>query len=151
MLSKHRLTLNCAVLGLSLLLSVSVAGQNRRERFDPDGDFWILGQPDDFSDLGGITLNAKRLRHLGKPGVYQGNSRHFSFKTLSVRQDKFVFTTVTVRGVSYSFAGKFLRGGNYQRAMLDDETPVLEGRLQKFVSGKKVAEAQLKFMYFGGT
>lgn len=149
MLNKLTLTLVCAVL---FMFASPVAAQHRRERFDPDGTFWIVGQPPDgFSDFSGINLNAKRSRRLNTAGVDERDGRHFSYKTLVVRREKFVFTTVTVRGASYSFTGRFLRGGVFQEAVLDDEKPVLEGTLQKFVAGKKVAEAQLKFSYFGGT
>ena len=58
---------------------------------------------------------------------------------------------MTLRGVSYSFAGKFLKGGVYASGILDKDTPVLEGTLTKFRDGKKVAEANLKLVYFGGT
>jgi len=53
--------------------------------------------------------------------------------------------------VSYSFVGRFLKGGVFAETVLDDQSPVLEGVLTKFVAGKKVAEANLKFSYFGGT
>jgi hypothetical protein len=62
-----------------------------------------------------------------------------------------VFTTVAIGGVSYSFTGTFLKGGVFMEADLDDETPVLEGVLIKNKQGKKVAEAKLKLIYFGGT
>ena len=58
---------------------------------------------------------------------------------------------MSCRGVFYTFSGKFLKGGVYASGILDDETPVLEGTLTKFRGGKKVAEANLKFVYFGGT
>jgi hypothetical protein len=138
-----------------LLLAVTPAFTQRKQstaRFDPDGSFWIHGNPpNDFSDFGGINLNAKRLRRLPSPGVQSNNGSTYRFKTLTVKRDNFTFTTVTVRGVSYSFAGKFLKGGVYAAGDLDDETPVLEGTLTKFRDGKKVAEANLKFVYFGGT
>ena len=79
-----------------------------------------------------------------------GNTR-YRFKTLIVKRDNFTFTTMMVRGISYSFSGRFLKGGVYGAGDLDDETPVLEGTLTKFRGGKKVAEANLKFVYFGGT
>ena len=63
----------------------------------------------------------------------------------------FTFTTMTVRGVFYTFSGKFLKGGVYGAGDLDDQTPVLEGTLTRFRDGKKVAAANLKFVYFGGT
>jgi hypothetical protein len=44
-----------------------------------------------------------------------------------------------------------LKGGVYGAGSLDDETPVLEGTLSKYRNGKKVAEAKLTFVYFGGT
>ena len=61
------------------------------------------------------------------------------------------FTTVALKGVSYSFSGRFLKGGVYSSGILDDETPVLVGTLTKFRNGHKQAEAKLKFVYFGGT
>lgn len=139
-----------ALLLLSLI-SVPVLSQ-KAERFDPDGSFWLQGQPpNDFSDFGGINLNAKKSRQLPQPGLETNNGKRYRFKTLSVKQERFTFTTMTVAGVSYSFSGRFLKGGVYSSGILDDETPVLEGTLTKFRGGNKVAEAKLKFIYFGGT
>jgi len=137
-----------------LLLSLTLPAFSQRARFDPDGSFWLhesTPPPTDFSDLGGINLNAKRLRRLPSPGLQLNNGTTYRFKTLNVKRDNFTFTTMSIRGVSYSFAGKFLKGGVYASGILDDETPVLEGTLTKFRDGKKVAEANLKFVYFGGT
>jgi hypothetical protein len=140
---------------ICLLLSLASFGFTQRktsaERFDPDGTFWIQGdKPANFSDFDSINLNAKRSRRLEQPGLRMSTTL-YRYKTLVVKRDNFTFTTMTVRGVSYSFSGKFLRGGVYGAGDLDDETPVLEGTLTKFRDGKKVAEANLKFTYFGGT
>ena len=135
-----------------LLLSLSAAPSLSQTRFDPDGSFWLHGQPPtEFSDFGGINLNAKRSRRLPQPGLETNNGKRYRFKTLSVKQERFTFTTVTVAGVSYSFSGRFLKGGVFGASDLDDETPVLEGTLTKFRGGKKLAEAKLQFVYFGGT
>ena len=128
--------------------------QKNSARFDPDGSFWLhesTPAPAEFSDFGGINLNAKRQRRLPSPGLQLVNGTTYRFKTLNVKRDNFTFTTMSIRGVSYSFAGKFLKGGVYASGILDDETPVLDGTLTKFRNGKKVAEANLKFVYFGGT
>src|SRR6201988_896849 len=139
-----------ALLLLSLI-SVPVMSQ-KSERFDPDGSFWLQGAPpNDFSDFGGINLNAKKSRQLPQPGLETNNGKRYRFKTLSVKRERFTFTTMTVAGVSYSFSGRFLKGGVYSSGILDDETPVLEGTLTRFRGGKKVAEAKLKFVYFCGT
>ena len=136
-----------------LLVSITTLGQRTKTaRFDPDGSFWIHGTPpNEFSDVGGINLNSKRSRHLPQPGVETNNGKLYRFKTLSVKRDNFTFTTMTLAGIYYTFSGKFLKGGVYSSGILDDETPVLEGTLTKFSGGMKVAEANLKFVYFGGT
>jgi hypothetical protein len=137
-----------------LLLSLASVTFAQRTRFDPDGSFWLKDgttPPTEFSDFSAINLNSKRARHLPSPGLQLINGTTFRFKTLSVKRDNFTFTTMTVRGVSYGFAGKFLKGGVYGAGDLDSETPVLEGTLTKFRNGKKVAEANLKLVYFGGT
>lgn len=140
----------------ALVVLASVCGfgaaQKGRERFDPNGSFWIIGQaPSDFSDFSAINLNARRVRWLPSSGLQLNNGRTFRYQQLSVRREKFTFVTTQVRGVSYSFSGRFLKGGVFSETVLDDQSPILEGVLTKFVSGKKVAEAKLQFGYFGGT
>ena len=140
------------ILFICLLACTAALGQNKAARFDPDGSFWIVGEaPNDFSEFGAINLNSKRSRQLPVQGFELRTGKRFGFKTLTVKRDNFTFTTVTVAGVSYAFSGKFLKGGVYSAGELDDETPVLEGTLTKFRGGQKVAEAKLKFSYFGGT
>jgi hypothetical protein len=139
---------------IALLLSLTSPALSQRARFDPDGSFWLKDgttPPTEFSDFSAINLNAKKLRRLPSPGLQLINGTTYRFKTLTVKRDNFTFTTMTLRGVSYSFAGRFLKSGVYASGILDDETPVLEGTLTKFRGGKKVAEANLKFVYFGGT
>jgi hypothetical protein len=135
-----------------LLIAATAVGQNKSARFDPDGSFWILGEsPNEFSDFSAINLNAKKLRRLPSPGVQTNDGTTYRFKTLTVKQNDFNFTTVIRGGVSYSFSGRFLKGGNFAATWLGDDDPVLEGTLTKFRGGKKLAEAKLKFSYFGGT
>ncbi|HKP83883.1 MAG TPA: hypothetical protein VJT69_17845 [Pyrinomonadaceae bacterium] len=143
----------CALLVLLSLCSPGLT-QKKAARFDPDGSFWLhesTPPPTEFSDFGGIDLNARKVRHLPSAGLRLINGTTFRFKTLNVKQNNFTFTTVAVKGVSYSFSGRFLKGGVYSSGILDDETPVLEGTLTKFRNGEKRAEAKLKFVYFGGT
>jgi hypothetical protein len=146
-------TLLCSIILFALVCFTSGDSLSQsKERFDPDGSFWIIGTPpDEFSDYGNINLNARGLRRLPAPGLQLNDGKTFRYKTLTVRRERFTFTTVARAGVSYSFAGRFLRGGVFQAAELDEQTPVLEGTLTKYKFGKKVAEASLKFSYFGGT
>ena len=135
-----------------VLASFPAIAQTKATRFDPDGAFWIVGEPpNEFSEFGSINLNAKRSRQLPLQGFELRTGKRIPFKTVTVKRDNFTFTTVTVGGISYAFSGKFLKDGVYSAGDLDDETPVLEGTLTKFRRGQKVAEAKLKFSYFGGT
>ena len=143
-----------SLLVLILLVTIAAPGfsQKKRERFDPDGSFWIFGTPpNEFSDFGGINLNAKRIRRLPSAGVNLTNGKNLRFKLVNTTRDKLTFTTVALGGVSYEFTGHFLKGGVFAATNLDDQTPVLEGLLTKYKSGKKVGAATLKFTYFGGT
>ena len=144
--------LRVILLSLSVFLATAPVPGQRSARFDPDGSFWIIGEtPNEFSDFGGINLNAKKLRRLPPSGVQTTDGKNHRFKTHTVKRDNFTFTTVAFGGVYYTFAGKFLKGGNFSATWLGDETPVLEGTLTKFRGATKVAEAKLKFSYFGGT
>jgi len=145
--------LKTILLALSILaLSVSVFSQKTGARFDPDGSFWVHGEnPPEFPELSAINLNAKRLRRLPSPGLQVTDGTTYRFKTLSVKRDNFTFTTVALKNVSYSFSGRFLKGGNFAAAALNDEVPVMEGTLTRYRNGEKQAEAKLKFVYFGGT
>jgi len=137
---------------LLVLLSIPAFAQKNAARFDPDGSFWILGEPpNEFSEFGAINLNAKRSRQLPVQGFELRTGKRLRFKTLTVKRDNFTFTTITLGGVSYAFSGKFLKGGVYSAGDLDEEAPVLEGTLTKFRGSQKVAAAKLKFSYFGGT
>lgn len=150
---KLRILLRFVLAGVILtsLLPLNITSQPKN-RFDPDGAFWIIGTtPNDFSDFGGINLNSKRMRRLPAAGLQLNNGRTFRYKSLTVKKDNFTFTTVVVGGVAYGFTGRFLKDGVFASLALDETTPVLEGTLIKYKAGKKVAEANLKFSYFGGT
>jgi hypothetical protein len=140
------------LVSILLVLGISAPAQTRRQQFNPDGSFWIVGAPPNgFQDFGGINLNGRRLRHIPSQGLQLINGKTFHFKSLVVKRNDFRFTTISLGGVHYTFFGRFLRGGVYAELGLDDEKPVLEGTLAKYVRGKKVAEEKLKFSYFGGT
>ncbi|HKS11348.1 MAG TPA: hypothetical protein VJS13_17480 [Pyrinomonadaceae bacterium] len=142
------LTTVCLVLGISVIGQ----GQTKRQTFNPDGSFWLIGEPPaEFKDFGGINLNGRRLRRIPSQGLQLNNGKTFHYKSLIVKSDNFTFTTVSLGGVYYTFSGKFLRGGVFAEQELFDEQPVLEGVLARYKSGKKVAEAKLRFSYFGGT
>jgi len=141
--------------GVALLLTLAITTiaypQSSSSSFDPDGSFWLLGQPTEFSEFGAINLNAKKLRRLPSPGLQQNDGTNFRYKTLTVKRNNLSFTTITRRGIYYTFSGRFLKGGVFGLTELNDESPILEGTLVRYRNGKKVAEAKLRFTYFGGT
>ena len=148
---KKRLTV-VAMVALLLTSWASIEGQTKKSRFDPSGSFWISGEPPaDFSDFSAINVNMRQLRRLPTSGLQLNDGTSFRFRTVVVKQSNFTFTTMTSKGVYYTFSGKFLKGGDFAATWQGEETPVLEGTLTKFKGGKKIADAKLKFIYFGGT
>jgi hypothetical protein len=138
-------------------LSMHGAFSSSQKRFDPEGQFNPMGKaPKGLEEVGSIDLfrtgrNLPFTSH-AHSGVVTTNGVVYRFQTISVSQNKFTFTTRARSGTSYSFAGRFLKGGAY--AEMDStlwDQPLLEGTLTKFKNGKKVAESRMRFSYFGGT
>ncbi|HEU0253054.1 MAG TPA: hypothetical protein VFR12_08450 [Pyrinomonadaceae bacterium] len=142
------LRLCASILVFALSLATPTFAQSK---FDPDGAFWLLDQPTEFSEFGAINLNAKKLRRLPPAGLQRNDGANYRFKTLTVKRNNLTFTTVTRSGIYYTFSGRFLKGGVFAMTELNDESPILEGTLTRYRDGKKVAEAKLRFTYFGGT
>jgi hypothetical protein len=67
----------------------------------------------------------------------------------TLKDQAFSFTTKAVGGVSYRFAGRFTKLGNFPEERPEDEV-VLKGRLTKLQGGKPVAESEVGFRYTGG-
>jgi hypothetical protein len=169
MIMKSRLLWRGAAPGsLALLLLLSAAfvkGQSARtsgapsetaaRKFDPEGEFNVEGSvPRSLSEVSTIQLlrDAKRSFLNSHSGLYTNRGVTYRFKTVSVARERFTFTTVALDGISYSFTGRFLRGGVF--AELDSDQwgkTILAGHLTKLKGGRKVAAANLKFSYFGGT
>lgn len=144
--------INLCLLSAFICGWIFVSASHAQSRFDPDGSFWIHEEPPaEFSEVSAINLNAKRLRRLPAQGLQVTDGTTYRFKTATVLRNKFTFTTLVLKGVSYSFSGRFLKGGNFAATALNDEVPVMEGTITRYRNGKKVAEAKLKFIYFGGT
>jgi hypothetical protein len=134
---------------------IATAPQTAAQKFDPEGEFNVEGSvPRALSEVSTIQLlrDAKRSFQNSHSGLYTNRGVTYRFKTLSVTRASFTFTTVALDGISYSFKGRFLRGGVF--AELDSDQwgkIILEGQLTKLKGGRKVAAANLKFSYFGGT
>lgn len=156
-------------LSLALLLLPGVAFNTRQasalapasplravaQKFDPEGEFNVEGKlPKELSEVSTIQLlrDIKRSYLNSHSGLYTNRGVTYRFKTLTVTRERFTFTTVAINEISYSFNGRFLRGGVF--AELDSDQwgkPILEGQLSKFRGRRKVSAASLKFSYFGGT
>jgi hypothetical protein len=125
------------------------------QRFDPEGEFDVKGDPPaGLTEVSAIQLlrDANKSFLNSHSGLYTNRGVTYRFKTVSATRERFTFTTVPIKGISYSFTGRFLRGGVYGELDSDQwGKPILEGRLSKLRDGKRVAAATLKFSYFGGT
>ena len=115
--------------------------------------FFIEKPPREFQDIDWISIftsdgdvrNAAmngfiRLKHRRK-----GKFVNYFLLNPSLKGRTFTFSTKAVRGISYRFRGQFLKLDN-----IADGEFVLKGQLQKFRDGRKVAQVDCKFSYFGG-
>jgi hypothetical protein len=148
-------------LTLALLLLMTAApghsseAQGRSAKFDPDGYFMLVGNPPaGLKEFDGFSLLRKPGGgHYPASGVRTNRNVIYRFipASTNVTRQKFTFTTRALKGTSYSFEGRWLKGGVFYEADLDMDTPVLEGHLIKYRNGQKIAEADLKFSFFAGT
>ncbi len=73
------------------------------------------------------------------------NNNYTEFEKLSIAVDGVSFSTISAEGISYKFAGKFLKKGNFYT--LDPDATVIEGTLSKYQKGKRVAEEKARFTW----
>lgn len=128
-----------------------------QKAFRPYGYYSLVGtHPKGFEKFDTIQYWRKDQEQSGPDiserlaGVTADEGVLYRYATISVNRRKFVFTTVKVKGVSYSFAGRFLRT-DFVNADMDFDKPVLVGTLNKYRNGRKVAGASVKLSYFAGT
>ncbi|MCA1557009.1 MAG: hypothetical protein LC731_00545 [Acidobacteria bacterium] len=138
-------------------LSTLKAFSSSQKRFDPEGQFNPRGNaPKGLEEVGSIHLfrsgRGRPFTSHADSGVSTTTGVIYRFQSISVSQNNFTFRTRTRAGISYSFRGRFMRGGVY--AEMDStvwDQSLLEGTLTKFKNGKKIAESRMRFSYFGGT
>ena|GEM_PF-5043129 len=128
----------------------------RQSLFDPFGLYYIVeGKEDAFDDYFTIQIDLLEKPKKGKPlemagHVQFGKKESFLFADLrnlklSLTDPGLSFETEEVEGISFRFAGRFLRMDTFSK--LRRGTPVLEGILIKKVRGKEVANEKLKFAF----
>lgn len=128
-----------------------------QKKFDPEGEFLPLGKaPKGLEEVAAIDLfrsgrNRPFTSH-SHSGVTTTRGLVYRFQSISASQNSLTFKTQSRGGISYSFSGRFLKGGVF--AEMDSAAwndSFLEGTLTRFKNGKKVAESRMRFSYFGGT
>lgn len=127
------------------------------KKFDPEGEFLPLGKaPAGLEEVASIDLfrssRGRPFTSHSHSGLTTTRGVVYRFKTIKASQDDCTFETRAIRGISYSFAGRFLKDGVY--AEMDSTAwnePFLEGTVTKYRNGKKVTAASMRFSYFGGT
>lgn len=173
---KRKLMLGCALLTLSVLLSMSgvfidtqarsvapvvrvgsVQASSGQKEFRPYGFFSSVGPPPaGFENFDTIQYwrreDEQKVSEISerKSGMNETSGVVYRYATISVNRQKFVFTTKKVQGISYKFKGRFLRT-DFVDDVLDLTKPVLIGTLTKYKHGRRVAAGNFKLSYFNGT
>jgi len=129
---------------------------NNRALSFVDGSFIIDGKvPPAFSDFeylylegGPFKLAPDGKRMIADPsialkGEVQGKrKRIYKLKKAMMESDSLTFDSQAIAGISFQFSGRVLKGGP-----TDDDFVKIEGRLLKYLNGKKVAEAQVTLVW----
>jgi hypothetical protein len=120
--------------------------------FNPSGDYHPANPPADGSErFTHFDLEVRRRKgKLVARGEVRNVGVRYEFAAVSVTEERLRFTTVRARGVSYSFDGRFLRGGDFPGQFTGRGVVMLEGTLTKYEGGKKVAEVDSAFLYYPG-
>jgi hypothetical protein len=138
-------------------LSTRGALSSSQRRFDPEGQFNPIGSPPQgLDEVASIDLfrsgRGRPFTSHTHSGVVTTRGVVYRFQSISASRNSMTFTTRARGGVSYRFAGRFLKGGVF--AEMDSsvwDQPMLEGTLTKLRNGRKVSEGRMRFSYFGGT
>ncbi|HKO96588.1 MAG TPA: hypothetical protein VJU86_06340 [Pyrinomonadaceae bacterium] len=149
------LLIGCLLTHPYALAHLSVVSSQRE--FRPYGYFSLIGKPPKgFESFDTIQYWKKSQEQSGPDiserlsGVNLSGGRVYRYASVSVNRKNFGFTTKKIRGVSFSFQGRFLRT-DFLEEGFDMDRPVVEGKLRKYLNGKKVAEANVRLSYFAGT
>ena len=159
----------CVILTVTPSAAVSVEKATRtfstvlQCRFDPDGHFYIKGDPPEgFEEIDCVELLVSGKWVGGKWEVHPAsdsrlsvrNGKSYKFAKLgafrthsSGRGITFDFETETTEAVSYKFTGKFQSICVLAEEERNPERVVAEGRLTKLVEGKAAATAEMQFTY----
>lgn len=129
------------------------------ENSDKTGYYYIIGeQPKGFRDFGYLEISTYEYdEKLGKVvpvkigGSINFDKRYFDISKINITGERIAVVTKPQKGISYQFDGKFIDEEQVKYKDEDGEEitnwAVLEGRLTKWRSGVKIAEAKVKFSY----
>jgi len=146
----------CAALVLGVAVGIwAQPPVKESERFNPSREYHPLNRPaEDIGDLQfHLQVRYRRGALVAWGDVYGAESRFYKFRSVSVTQKHLRFSTQRLHGVTYTFEGTFLRGGNFATHDHSDPPPgsfPLEGTLRKFIGGTKVMELTTSFVYYVG-
>jgi len=144
--------LSCVV--LLLIASVGLDARHSANdfgRFNPSGEYHPLNRPADNLDLQfHLQVRYKRRTLVAWGDLYGSDSRFYKFRSVSVTEKHLRFATRRLHGVTYTFEGTFLRGGNFATQDPPLGSFPLQGTLRKFVHGKKAMELTTSFVYYVG-
>jgi hypothetical protein len=156
-----RKTLSLVVLAAVCCLGLGSAAA--APKVDLFGYYYLDPAPKGFQDISELHLStidfqgekmAKVPLHGWirlKPAKGKGPESAVDFPLVSptLKGRALTFTTREVAGVSYRFAGSFVRLGNFPEERPEGEA-ILKGHLSRLKGGKVIAESDVGFLYTAG-
>jgi hypothetical protein len=142
------------VLFLAILFCALTLPAFAQETIDVFGYYSIVKPTKAFADISEIHLAGNYGEGQNPPfyGLIRMKSKKAKDYVLmqpSLSGKDLTFSTKTVGGVSYKFAGKFSKLGDFPALRPDGEV-LLSGTLTKYRGRKKIASANVRLSYFAG-
>jgi hypothetical protein len=135
----------------SAIVGSAQTSPNRADIFNPSGDYHPLSPANESEKFIQFDLQVRRRKgKLVAWGEVRGVQPWYKFTSVFVTEKQLKFSTAKVGGVSYDFDGTFLGKGDFASQFLGNGMVMLEGRLRKFVNGKKTLEVSTSFVYYPG-
>jgi hypothetical protein len=153
MVSVRRFSKLAAMMTMAVVLGASAApaAPAKPATVDVFGYYYLRENeaPKGFQDISELYLSTVDYRDGKEVRVPLNGFIRLKPKKGKGAESAVVFTTREVGGVSYRFAGAFVKLGNFPQERPEDEI-ILKGHLIRLQGGKVAAEGDVGFRYTGG-
>lgn len=118
--------------------------------FDPSGNYYpALDSRSELHVQIDIEVRKRGNKYIAWGSLIKESIFH-KFSSVHVTKKTLEFKTNKINGIEYRFEGRFLGTGNFAGQADGRGNVMLEGTLQKYLNGEKIAEVTSPVLYYAG-